>query len=196
MRRPTVKPPAISRRLSLCVQIGARRQRQQQQVNTGTASASSPKLATFSNTTPGKLSHSDTLSLLRTFFPEKQTAQAAVPKQLKARLPHLPGDSMIPTSDMDAFAHAADTSDQLTQQGLGPLRGRRCSHGGRRTECKDCAGGSICTHGRRRRECKDCGGSGICSHGRKRSECKDCGGGSICTHGRVKSKCKDCGRLV
>ena len=38
-------------------------------------------------------------------------------------------------------------------------------------------GNKKCEHGRRRTECKDCGGSSICEHGRQRSRCKDCGGG-------------------
>jgi hypothetical protein len=71
-----------------------------------------------------------------------------------------------------------------------------CTHGRKRSECKDCGGSGICTHGRKRSECKDCGGSGICTHGRRRSECKDCGGGSICTHGRIRHDCKDCSLLV
>jgi hypothetical protein len=82
---------------------------------------------------------------------------------------------ILSPSDMDALAHAAGTSEQ---QGLGPLRvalrGRRCLHGRRRTECKDCGGSSICTHGRVKNKCKDCGGGGICTHGRERSVCKDC----------------------
>ena len=69
----------------------------------------------------------------------------------------------------------------------------RCEHGRRRSQCKDCGGGSICEHGRIRSRCKDCGGSSICEHGRVRSQCKDCGGSSICEHGRERSLCKDCG---
>tara|TARA_B100000780_G_scaffold182150_1_gene127813 strand:+ start:453 stop:704 length:252 start_codon:yes stop_codon:yes gene_type:complete len=34
-----------------------------------------------------------------------------------------------------------------------------CPHGRRRSECKECGGGSICEHGRVRNKCKDCGGS-------------------------------------
>ena len=50
-----------------------------------------------------------------------------------------------------------------------------------------------CKHGRRRYDCKDCGGSGICEHGRERRTCKECGGSSICEHGRRRSTCKECG---
>ena len=68
-----------------------------------------------------------------------------------------------------------------------------CPHGRRRSQCKECGGGSICEHGRQRHVCKECGGSQICEHGRIRSKCKECGGTSICEHGRVRSRCKECG---
>ena len=67
-----------------------------------------------------------------------------------------------------------------------------CPHGKRRSQCKECGGGSICEHGRIRYHCKECGGSGICEHGRQRSQCKECGGSGICEHGRQRSKCKEC----
>ena len=70
---------------------------------------------------------------------------------------------------------------------------QHCQHGRRRSECKDCGGGSVCQHGRRRSQCKDCGGSSICQHGRQMSRCKDCGGSSVCQHGRQRRQCKDCG---
>jgi hypothetical protein len=68
-----------------------------------------------------------------------------------------------------------------------------CQHGRRRSQCKDCKGSGICTHSRQRSQCKECKGVSICVHGRQKSKCKDCGGGSICSHGRIKSRCKDCG---
>ena len=70
---------------------------------------------------------------------------------------------------------------------------RACPHGRRRSNCKECGGGSICEHGRRRSECKECGGGSICEHGRIRSYCKECGGSQICEHGRVRKQCKECG---
>jgi len=70
---------------------------------------------------------------------------------------------------------------------------RACPHGRRRSECKECGGGSICEHGRVRSKCKECGGSGICEHGRQRSDCKECGGASVCEHGRQRYVCKECG---
>ena len=68
-----------------------------------------------------------------------------------------------------------------------------CPHGRRRSQCKECGGGSICEHGRQRSYCKECGGGSICEHGRVRTQCKECGGGSICEHSRIRSKCKECG---
>ena len=67
-----------------------------------------------------------------------------------------------------------------------------CPHGRRRSQCKECGGGSICEHGRQRHVCKECGGASICEHGRRRHDCKECGGASICEHGRRRCKCKDC----
>ena len=87
-----------------------------------------------------------------------------------------------------------------------------------------------CPHGRRRYQCKECGGVSICPHGRQRNLCKECGGlifaltvGSatyarsvvgqylpsqpgaqyvqgvrrfeICPHGRQRIQCKECGRV-
>ena len=37
-----------------------------------------------------------------------------------------------------------------------------------------------CGHGQRRYDCKECGGAGICKHNRERSKCKECGGASMC----------------
>ena len=68
-----------------------------------------------------------------------------------------------------------------------------CPHGRRRSQCKECGGGSICEHGRQRHVCKECGGASICEHDRQRSTCKECGGSQICDHGRHRSKCKECG---
>ncbi len=73
------------------------------------------------------------------------------------------------------------------------MTNKHCEHDRRRSQCKDCGGGSICEHDRIRCQCKDCGGGSICEHDRRRSECKDCGGGSICEHDRIRSRCKDCG---
>ena len=53
-----------------------------------------------------------------------------------------------------------------------------------------------CPHGKRKSQCKDCGGASICEHGRRKSRCKDCVGASICEHGRRKSTCKDCATLL
>ena len=68
-----------------------------------------------------------------------------------------------------------------------------CPHGRRRTQCRECGGGSICEHGRRRSHCKECGGSNLCEHGRRRSTCKACGGASICEHGKHRKVCRECG---
>ena len=41
----------------------------------------------------------------------------------------------------------------------------------KRSECKECGGGSFCEHSRVRYTCKEC--SQICAHGRQRSTCKE-----------------------
>ena len=51
---------------------------------------------------------------------------------------------------------------------------KKCPHGRRRYQCKECGGGCICPHGRQRCQCKECGGSGICAHSRVRSACSIC----------------------
>jgi hypothetical protein len=70
---------------------------------------------------------------------------------------------------------------------------KKCPHGKRKHQCRDCGGSQICEHGRVKSQCRDCGGSSICKHNRIRPECKQCGGGSICVHNRIRSKCKECG---
>ena len=72
-------------------------------------------------------------------------------------------------------------------------RNKYCTHGRRRTYCKDCGGTSICEHDKRRSDCKDCGGSNFCQHGNQKSRCKECGGVGICIHDREKRNCKICG---
>ena len=70
---------------------------------------------------------------------------------------------------------------------------KKCQHGRRKSQCKECGGSSICEHGRQKSRCKECGGSSICEHGKRKSTCKECGGSSICEHNKVKSQCKECG---
>jgi hypothetical protein len=72
------------------------------------------------------------------------------------------------------------------------IKKRKCEHNRRKSQCKDCGGGSICIHKRRKSQCKDCGGSQICIHKKIKSQCKDCGGSRICIHNRQKSQCKEC----
>ena len=69
----------------------------------------------------------------------------------------------------------------------------KCEHNRRKSQCKECGGGSVCEHNRIKSTCKECGGSSICEHNRRKSRCKECGGGSICEHNRQKSQCKKCG---
>ena len=88
-----------------------------------------------------------------------------------------------------------DTSrEELTKKGTkrkyAPYTKGPCEHGVKyRSQCKVCR---KCEHGRRRTNCKECGGGSICEHGRERSKCKECGGSQICEHGRERCKCKEC----
>ena len=75
-----------------------------------------------------------------------------------------------------------------------------CEHGKRRSQCKDCGGGSICEHGRLRNRCKECDGARICEHGEQRSDCSTCSAYNFCEeHGfRLSaciSKCKQCKKM-
>ena len=94
--------------------------------------------------------------------------------------------------DVDVEVNA--TEEEVTKKGTKRKRAHYtkgpCEHGVKyRSKCKVC---SACPHGKRRTECKECGGGSICEHGRVRSTCKECGGGSICEHGRQRSHCKVC----
>ena len=99
-----------------------------------------------------------------------------------------------------AFPSASNTSGEASTEMLdhsAPKKRRTteklCEHQRRRSQCKDCGGGSICEHKHVRSICKDCSGGSICEHKRVRSTCQDCGGGSLCEHQRRRSQCKDCG---
>jgi len=67
-----------------------------------------------------------------------------------------------------------------------------CEHNRRKSECKECKGGSICEHNNRRICCKECKGGSICEHKRIRSKCKECDGSQICEHKRIREQCKEC----
>jgi hypothetical protein len=69
---------------------------------------------------------------------------------------------------------------------------KKCEHGRRKSQCRDCGGGSFCEHKRRKSRCRDCGGASFCEHVRIKSKCKNCKGSSICEHNRQKSACKNC----
>ena len=88
-------------------------------------------------------------------------------------------------------ASDSDGAKQGTKRKRAPTTKGPCEHGvkycSKRKVC------SACPHGRRRSECKECGGGSICEHGRLRSKCKECGGSGICEHGRQRYKCKECG---
>ena len=75
-------------------------------------------------------------------------------------------------------------------------RNKKCEHGRRRDQCKECGGSGICEHKRRRSECKECGGSQICEHEKIRSKCKECGGSQICQHDRRRDQCKECNNPI
>ena len=70
---------------------------------------------------------------------------------------------------------------------------KKCAHGRRKNECRDCKGSSFCVHGRQKARCRDCKGSQICVHGRRKSKCRDCKGSAFCVHGREKCECIKCG---
>jgi len=69
----------------------------------------------------------------------------------------------------------------------------KCPHRKRRTQCKECGGGSVCEHRKQRATCTECGGSQICEHKKRRAECKECGGSQICEHKKRRAECKECG---
>ena len=73
-----------------------------------------------------------------------------------------------------ASEEAEDASSKGTKRKRAPPTKGPCEHGVKyRSKCKVC---SACPHGKRRSQCKECGGGSICEHGRIRSRCKDCRG--------------------
>ena len=84
----------------------------------------------------------------------------------------------IDIEDVVADAEVADEVNDASLTKKGTKRKRApptkgpCEHGLKyRSRCKVC---SACSHGRRRSKCKECGGASICEHGRERSKCNDC----------------------
>ena len=69
---------------------------------------------------------------------------------------------------------------------------KQCEHDRRKSQCKECKGGSICEHDRQQSTCKECKGGAICVHDRRKAQCKECKGGSICEHDIQKYSCKEC----
>lgn len=69
---------------------------------------------------------------------------------------------------------------------------KKCEHGKRKEECKECNSKSLCEHNKFKSMCKDCNGSKICIHKKFKTNCKLCGGSSFCKHNKYKSICKEC----
>ena len=116
--------------------------------------------------------------------------------------------------DIENVVADAEVADEVNDASLtkkGTKRKRAhvgpCEHGVKTLNCKVC---SACSHGRRRSTCKECGGASICEHGRVRSQCKECGGsqsastvvGALCKASAagawsastvVSAQCKECG---
>ena len=65
-----------------------------------------------------------------------------------------------------------DATKKGVKRKRAPYTRGACEHGVKyRSNCKVC---SACPHGKRRSQCKECGGGSICEHGRIRSRCKEC----------------------
>ena len=50
-----------------------------------------------------------------------------------------------------------------------------------------------CIHGRRKRQCRNCGGSSTCPHASQKLHCLVCRPDRACDHGRIAKDCKECG---
>jgi hypothetical protein len=61
----------------------------------------------------------------------------------------------------------------------GSCKRRKCPHGRRPNECRDCGGASICIHGRRRTLCHNCRPNSMCTHRQQ------CSGGAVCKPGMM-----------
>jgi hypothetical protein len=99
----------------------------------------------------------------------------------------------LPSQFLNAKGRKLKSCDKCRERARAHANKNKCSHGRRKSQCKECGGSGICEHNRQKSQCKECGGSGICEHNRRKSRCKECGGASICPHGRQKSHCKECG---
>ena len=99
--------------------------------------------------------------------------------------------SVAEMEGLESEKEEKDTTKKAVKRKRAPRTKGPCEHGVKpRSHCKVC---SACPHGKRRTQCKECGGGSICEHGRQRSRCKECGGGaSICENGRRRYTCKEC----
>ena len=84
------------------------------------------------------------------------------------------------------------TCNQCLSRRNASAKKRKCPHGKRKSQCKECGGVGICEHDRLLTDCKLCGGSQICEHNRRRRDCKLCGGSSVCEHNKQRRDCKLC----
>jgi hypothetical protein len=53
------------------------------------------------------------------------------------------------------------------------MKNRKCNHGKRQSNCRDCVGINICLHGKQRWHCLECP-KNICEHNKLRRHCRSC----------------------
>lgn len=70
---------------------------------------------------------------------------------------------------------------------------KKCPHGKRRSDCRECSPSSFCMHDKRRSQCRVCCPASFCEHDKQRSKCIVCSPASFCIHGRQRSRCRECG---
>ena len=76
---------------------------------------------------------------------------------------------------------------------------KKCRHGKRRHNCRECTPKRICPHGKWHQHCRECGGSAFCECGIRRTHCPKHGGSALCVvcklvHANTKydKHCVDC----
>ena len=69
---------------------------------------------------------------------------------------------------------------------------KKCEHGKRKTDCKECSAGNFCIHNKTIRRCPICTPSCVCEHSSRRSACKICSPNILCTHNCRYRSCRIC----
>jgi len=69
---------------------------------------------------------------------------------------------------------------------------KKCEHGRRKSDCRECSPGNFCIHNKTLRKCPICSPNILCPHNCRRQNCRICTPEKFCTHNLKRQGCKIC----